>query len=95
MQLTKKQFETLEAIESFIKGNGFSPSIRDLVGALGLASPAPVQSRLEKLKKAGVISMQANLSRSISVSIPSTDFRFDGRCYCLPLARESKVHEAS
>lgn len=66
-ELTFKQKETLEAIVQFRLTHGVSPSIRDLMKIHGLTSPAPVQSRLERLKSKGYINWIDGAARSIRV----------------------------
>jgi repressor LexA len=53
--LTTAQKETYDMLVSFIKREGRSPSMGEMMRALGLRSPAPVESRLNNLKKKGWI----------------------------------------
>jgi repressor LexA len=73
-KITEAQYETLKAIERFIKANGFSPTVRELVEILGLRSPAPVQSRIDGLIVAGVATAVTGRARTLQVLIPSSQF---------------------
>jgi repressor LexA len=55
LKLTDKQAELLKFIVEFKEKNDYFPSIREMVRAFGLKSPAPIQHRLDKLIKAGAI----------------------------------------
>jgi repressor LexA len=73
--ITRKHLETLIAIEDYIEANAFPPSFRDLVGILGLRSPAPVQSRLNSLINVGALSIVEGKARTLRVIIPSSAWR--------------------
>lgn len=73
--LKKIHLDTLIEIESFIAENGFSPTIRELMQLLGLASPAPVQARLKQLIRHGAIWVRPNQYRTIRVLIPSQSLK--------------------
>ena len=44
-----------------------SPSIRQMMDAMGLKSPAPIQSRLKHLQKKGFISWQEGKARTLQI----------------------------
>jgi repressor LexA len=73
-KITEAQYETLKAIEKFIKANGFSPTVRELVEILGLRSPAPVQSRIDGLILANVATAVTGRARTLQVLVPSIQF---------------------
>ncbi|MCY3802622.1 MAG: transcriptional repressor LexA [Chloroflexi bacterium] len=53
--LTRKQRQVIETIRTLIEENGYSPSVRELGGVLGLA-PATIQQHLDALQAKGYIS---------------------------------------
>ena len=63
--MTKKQNEIYDVIESFIKENGYSPSIRELCDIVGLKSTATMFVHLKKMKAKGYIDYKENQSRTI------------------------------
>ena len=44
-----------------------SPSIRQMMNAMGLKSPAPIQSRLKHLQEKGYISWQEGKARTLQI----------------------------
>ena len=48
--LSDAQNELLEWIKDYVKKFNHSPSIRQMMTAMGLKSPAPIQSRLKHLQ---------------------------------------------
>ena len=68
MELTKKQKQVMGAIEIFIKKRKYPPTVRDIMGMLGLKSPAGIQRHLENLRKKGVINRKKGVSRSITLN---------------------------
>ena len=44
-----------------------SPSIRQMMSAMGLKSPAPIQSRLKHLQEKGYISWQEGKARTLQI----------------------------
>jgi repressor LexA len=65
--LTEAQNQLFEWIESFIKEFNHSPSIRQMMTAMGLKSPAPIQSRLKHLQEKGYISWQEGKARTLQL----------------------------
>ena len=56
--LSDAQNELLEWIKDYVKKFNHSPSIRQMMTAMGLKSPAPIQSRLKHLQGKGYSSWQ-------------------------------------
>ncbi|XQQ04851.1 MAG: transcriptional repressor LexA (plasmid) [Leptolyngbya sp. IPPAS B-1204] len=54
----------------YIKQNQHSPSIRQMMRAMGLKSPAPIQSRLEHLRAKGYIDWTEGRARTIRILRP-------------------------
>jgi len=65
--LTKAQDELYEWIKSYMKEFQHSPSIRQMMQAMSLKSPAPIQSRLKHLQEKGYISWQEGKARTLKV----------------------------
>ena len=74
VDLTNAQSELFEWIKSYMKKFHHSPSIRQMMNAMGLKSPAPIQSRLKHLQDKGYISWHEGKARTIQVE----DEVFDG-----------------
>ncbi|MAV64803.1 MAG: repressor LexA [Candidatus Marinimicrobia bacterium] len=66
--LTKAQKELYGWIKDYIKDFQHSPSIRQMMKAMSLKSPAPIQSRLKHLQEKGYISWQEGKARTLQVA---------------------------
>jgi len=66
--LTYAQNELYEWIRSYIKDFQHSPSIRQMMNAMHLKSPAPIQSRLRHLQEKGLISWQEGKARTLKLA---------------------------
>ena len=62
--LTDAQNELYGWIKDYMKNCQHSPSIRQMMQAMGLKSPAPIQSRLKHLQEKGYISWQEGKART-------------------------------
>ena len=65
--LTDSQRELYEWIKHYIKEFQHSPSIRQMMQAMNLKSPAPIQSRLRHLQEKGYISWQEGKARTLQL----------------------------
>ena len=65
--LTQAQSELYGWIKDYIKNFQHSPSIRQMMQAMGLKSPAPIQSRLKHLQEKGYISWQEGKARTMQL----------------------------
>ena len=65
--LTNAQNELYEWIRNYVKDFQHSPSIRQMMNAMGLKSPAPIQSRLKHLQEKGFISWQEGKARTLQL----------------------------
>ena len=65
--LTEAQNELYHWIKNYMKDFQHSPSIRQMMQAMGLKSPAPIQSRLKHLKEKGYISWQEGKARTLQI----------------------------
>jgi repressor LexA len=65
--LTEAQQELYDWLVDYIRDNQHSPSIRQMMRAMELKSPAPIQSRLEHLRNKGYISWSEGKARTIRI----------------------------
>ncbi len=65
--LTEAQNELYVWIKNYLKEFQHSPSIRQMMKAMGLKSPAPIQSRLKHLQEKGYISWQEGKARTLKI----------------------------
>ena len=65
--LSEAQNELYIWIKSYVKDFQHSPSIRQMMKAMGLKSPAPIQSRLKHLQEKGYISWQEGKARTMQI----------------------------
>ena len=65
--LTEAQNELYGWIKEYMKDFQHSPSIRQMMQAMGLKSPAPIQSRLKHLQDKGYISWQEGKARTMQI----------------------------
>ena len=67
-ELTEAQNQLLEWIKEYIKDFHHSPSIRQMMSAMDLKSPAPIQSRLKHLQEKGYITWQEGRARTLQLA---------------------------
>ncbi|KGG17956.1 MULTISPECIES: transcriptional repressor LexA [unclassified Prochlorococcus] len=65
--LTPAQKELFEWLSDYIGEHHHSPSIRQMMSAMGLRSPAPIQSRLRHLQEKGWITWQEGQARTLQL----------------------------
>ena len=65
--LTVAQSELFSWIKNYMRDFQHSPSIRQMMQAMGLKSPAPIQSRLKHLQEKGYISWQEGKARTMQL----------------------------
>ena len=65
--LTPAQQELYDWLDDYIESNQHSPSIRQMMAAMGLRSPAPIQSRLRHLQQKGWITWQEGQARTLQL----------------------------
>ena len=65
--LTEAQNELYVWIKEYITNFQHSPTIRQMMQAMGLKSPAPIQSRLKHLQEKGYISWQEGKARTLNL----------------------------
>ena len=64
---SKKQQELLSFVDGFIKGNGYGPSYREIMRALGYKSVSTVAIHIDNLIAKGYLSRGDNSARSLEV----------------------------
>lgn len=64
---SKKQRELLLYVDSFIKGNGYGPSYRETMRALGYKSVSTVAIHIDNLIAKGYLRKRDNSARSLEV----------------------------
>lgn len=65
--LTPAQQELYDWLIQYINENQHAPSIRQMMKAMNLRSPAPVQSRLERLRNKGYIDWTEGKARTLRI----------------------------
>ncbi len=65
--LTLPQKELFQWIKNYMRDFKHSPSIRQMMEAMNLKSPAPIQSRLKHLQEKGYISWQEGKARTLQI----------------------------
>ena len=66
-QLTAAQQELYDWLAGYIGEHRHSPSIRQMMEAMGLRSPAPIQSRLRHLQQKGWLTWQEGQARTLQL----------------------------
>lgn len=66
-ELTEAQRELYNWLADYIGSHRHSPSIRQMMEAMGLRSPAPIQSRLRHLQQKGWITWQEGQARTLQL----------------------------
>ena len=69
-KLTKAQKELHDWLVEYIREHQHSPSIRQMMTAMKLKSPAPIQSRLERLRKKKYIDWIDGQARTLKILYP-------------------------
>lgn len=88
MQLTKKQKLMLDFIDGFIKGNGYSPTLREIMRALGYKSVSTVAKHVDNLVAAGLLDKRDGEVRSLALR------RSEKEAWWQHLTKEIKQREA-
>ena len=65
--LTEAQNELYQWIKNYLRDFQHSPSIRQMMQAMRLKSPAPIQSRLKHLQEKGYIKWQEGKARTLQI----------------------------
>ena len=65
--LTEAQNELYQWIKNYFRDFQHSPSIRQMMEAMNLKSPAPIQSRLKHLQEKGYLKWQEGKARTLQI----------------------------
>ncbi|MGA9380514.1 MAG: repressor LexA, partial [Phormidium sp.] len=65
--LTEAQQELYDWLAEYINQHHYAPSIRQMMRAMNLKSPAPVQSRLDHLREKGYITWSDGKARTYRI----------------------------
>ena len=68
--LTQAQKELYDWLIEYIRTTQHAPSIRQMMRAMNLKSPAPIQSRLERLRSKGYIDWTVGKARTLRILRP-------------------------
>lgn len=66
--MSEKQKEILEIIKTFIKENGYSPTIREICNIANIKSTSSVHGHIKRLKAEGHITSGVDMPRSIALT---------------------------
>lgn len=66
-KLTNRQKDVLNYIKSYIANHGYPPAVREIGSALGLSSPATIQSHITALENKGYIKKTNSKYRSLEI----------------------------
>ena len=66
--LTEAQHELYQWIKNYLSDFQHSPSIRQMMQAMNLKSPAPIQSRLKHLQEKGYLKWQEGKARTLQIA---------------------------
>ena len=96
MDLTDRQREILEFVNTHVDAQGYPPTVREIGQAVGLTSPSTVHAHLAKLEAAGLIRRDATKPRALEVieggkgrgRVPAPAVARDDRVTVLPLVGE-------
>ena len=66
-KLTARQSEMLTYIRTYIRTNGYPPTMREIGGSMGIKSPNGVIEILDRLEIKGRIRRKRNCQRAIAV----------------------------
>ena len=66
-KLTNRQKDVLDYVKSYVAKHGYPPAVREIGAALGLNSPATIQSHINALESKGYIKKTNSKYRSLEV----------------------------
>ena len=97
MKLTKKQKQLLDFIEGFISGQGYSPTFREIMQALGYKSVSTVAKHIDGLVAQGALIKREGKARSLELGIINHEVAATGatKPWWYHLEQEAKKREAA
>lgn len=84
-ELTKRQTEVLNYVKKFMVSHGYPPTVREIGKALGISSPATIQSHLVSLQNKGYIVKGNKMNRAIELKVPNEYAEKDENVVDVPL----------
>ena len=84
-ELTKRQTEVLNYVKKFMVSRGYPPTVREIGKALGISSPATIQSHLVSLQNKGYIIKGNKMNRAIELQVPNEYAEKDENVVEVPL----------
>ena len=88
--MSEKQKEILEIIKTFIKENGYSPTIREICKLANIKSTAAVHAHIKKLKAEGHITTGVDMPRSIALTKREKSVKFVVNAIALMCAEDKE-----
>lgn len=67
---SNKRMEILKFLRDFVEENGYAPSVREIMRAVGLSSTATVHYHLSALQDMGALTVDGSKSRAITLTEP-------------------------
>ena len=67
MELTGRQQEIWDYLVEYLEGHGYPPTVREIGGAVGLASPSTVHAHLANLERAGLLRRDPTKPRALEL----------------------------
>ena len=90
MSLTKKQKVLLDFITEFVQTSGYSPTLREIMQALGYKSVATVAKHVDNLVALGYVRKREGEARSLEVVVADAEVS-----WWAELEREAQRRESS
>ena len=88
--MSKREKEILEIIETFIKENGYSPTIREICRIANIKSTASVHKHIKRLEADGHITTGIDMPRSIVVTKKEKNVKFVVNAIALMCAEDKE-----
>ncbi|PID33025.1 hypothetical protein CR969_02955 [Candidatus Saccharibacteria bacterium] len=89
---TKKQKAMLDFIQGFISGNGYSPTLREIMRSLDYKSVSTVAKHIDNLVASGYLIKRDSTARSLEIA---TDSEPDNKPWWTELELAAKQYESS
>ena len=90
-RVSNKREEILAFLRDFSAQNGYAPTVREIMRAVGLKSTASVYYHLSALNDAGVISMDGGKNRTIRLSNPGGIPVIGTVAACTPILAQENI----
>ena len=74
--MSEREKEILEIIKTFIKENGYSPTVREICSIANIKSTSTVHAHIQRLKAKGYITSGVDMPRSIALTNKEKNIKF-------------------